>query len=75
MGYINQAQHKPSARAKKTLNYQNSHTYEVLQQGSISIEIIAGEKQYSLWYQHKKNKIFPLKLHLNPVSETLCFEK
>jgi hypothetical protein len=29
--------------------------YEVLNQRRISIEVIAGEKQYFLWYQHKKN--------------------
>jgi hypothetical protein len=32
--------------------------YEALHQRSISIEIIAREKQYFLWYQHKKNKFF-----------------
>jgi hypothetical protein len=47
MGYTSQTQHKPSARAKKTLNYLSTR--------SITIEIIAGEKQYFLWYQHKKN--------------------
>jgi hypothetical protein len=30
--------------------------YEVLHQRRISIEVIAGEKQYFLWYQHKQNK-------------------
>jgi hypothetical protein len=32
--------------------------YEALQQRCILIEIIIGEKQYSLWYQHKKNRFF-----------------
>jgi hypothetical protein len=30
--------------------------HEALHQRRISVEIIIGEKQYSLWYQHKKNK-------------------
>jgi hypothetical protein len=34
------------------------HTCKVLHQRCISIEIIIGEKQYSLWWQHKKNTIF-----------------
>jgi hypothetical protein len=31
--------------------------YEALDHRSITIEIITGDKQYSLWYQHKENKI------------------
>jgi hypothetical protein len=32
--------------------------YEALHQRCISTEIIIGEKQYSLWYRHKKSKFF-----------------
>jgi hypothetical protein len=32
--------------------------YEALHQKCISIEIITAEKQYSVWCQHMKNKIF-----------------
>jgi hypothetical protein len=32
------------------------HTYKALHQRCISIEVIIGEKQYSLWCQPKKNK-------------------
>jgi hypothetical protein len=61
-GIPSQAQHKPSARAKKTLIFKLC-TYEALHQKTITIEIITGEKIYSYWYQHKK-KNFPLNLHL-----------
>jgi hypothetical protein len=30
--------------------------YEALHQTAITMEVITGEKQYTLWYQHKKNK-------------------
>jgi hypothetical protein len=30
--------------------------YEGLHQRTITIEIVTEEKQYFLWYQHKKNK-------------------
>jgi hypothetical protein len=55
MGYINQIQHRPSVRAKKKIKLLKLHTYEALHQRRILIEIIAGEKQYFLWYQPKKN--------------------
>jgi hypothetical protein len=66
MGYTNQTQHKPSARAKKTLNYYKLYTYETLHKRIITIEIITGEKMYSLWYQHKKTN-FPTKSTLDGV--------
>jgi hypothetical protein len=57
MGYTSQTQHKPSARAKKTLNiYNSTHNHEALHQRIITTEIITGEKKYSLWYQQEKNK-------------------
>jgi hypothetical protein len=34
------------------------HTYKPLHQRCISIEVIIGENQYSLWCQPKKNKFF-----------------
>jgi hypothetical protein len=40
--------------AEKTL-IMKLHMYESLDLRCISIEITIGEKQYSLWYQHKKN--------------------
>jgi hypothetical protein len=56
MGYTSQARHEPSARAKKNINLIKPYTYEALHQRTITIEIITGEKRYSLWYHHKKNK-------------------
>jgi hypothetical protein len=47
MRYINQTQHKPSARAKKTLIYKAPHVWGLAPE-CISIEIIIGEKQCSL---------------------------
>jgi hypothetical protein len=38
--------------------------YEVLHQWRILIEVIAGEKQYFLWYQLQQKEIYLLKLHL-----------
>jgi hypothetical protein len=37
--------------------------YEALYQTIIKVEIFTGEMKFSIWYQHKKNKIFPLNLH------------
>jgi hypothetical protein len=34
----------------------NLHTYKVLHQRTSTIEIITGQRTYSSWYQHKKNK-------------------
>jgi hypothetical protein len=57
MGYASQAQHKPSARAKKNIKFLKLYTYEALHQRTSKIEIITGEMKYSLWYQHKKDKV------------------
>jgi hypothetical protein len=39
--------------------------YEALHQRTIMIEIITGEKRYSLWYKHKNN--FPTQFTLDGV--------
>jgi hypothetical protein len=46
-----------SARAKNAFYIMTLHTYKALHQRCTSIEVIVGEKQYSLWCQPKKNKI------------------
>jgi hypothetical protein len=63
LGYINQAQYKPSARVKTNVN-KELHTYEALHQRIIRIEVIIGEI-ISLNGTKIKKQIFPLSLHLS----------
>jgi transcriptional antiterminator Rof (Rho-off) len=50
MGYT-----KPSTTQTICESYENIN-FLILHHRSITIEIITGEKRYSVWYQHKKNK-------------------
>jgi hypothetical protein len=73
MGYINQIQHTPSARDKKTLNYWNSTRMRPCTREESRLKSSPERSNTPYGTNTRKTIFFPLKLHLTALqSPDLC---